>query len=65
MPRPGKKAKLRTDKRATSRSAASRVRTGDELIKAMQQARKLGLKLKAARVPALVRPPIDFSSDER
>src|SRR6266446_5008944 len=31
-------------------------RTGEELIKAMQQARRLGLKLKPARVPTLLRP---------
>ena len=40
-------------------------RTGEELIQAMQQARKLGLKLRPARVPALVRPPIDFSERPR
>ena len=40
-------------------------RTGEELIKAMQQARVLGLKLKPARVHALVRPPLDFSDDGR
>jgi prevent-host-death family protein len=45
--------------------ATGETRTGEELIKAMQQARKLGLKLKPARVPALLRPPIDFSDDGR
>jgi prevent-host-death family protein len=34
---------------ATARCCGTR--TGEELIKAMQQARKLGLKLKPARVP--------------
>jgi prevent-host-death family protein len=50
---------------ATTRPAAGGARTGAELIKAMQQARKLGLKLQPARVPALVRPPIDFSDEGR
>src|SRR5258708_6858037 len=45
--------------------AANKTRTGQELIDAMQQARKLGLKLRPARVPALLRPPIDFSDDGR
>jgi prevent-host-death family protein len=40
-------------------------RTGEELIRAMQQARKLGLKLKPVRAPAVLRPPIDFSDDGR
>ncbi len=44
---------------------AASTRTGEELIKAMQQARKLGLKLRPARVPALRRPPLDFSDDGR
>jgi prevent-host-death family protein len=44
---------------------AAGTRTGEELIKAMQQARKLGLKLRPARVPALLRPPLDFSDDGR
>jgi hypothetical protein len=39
--------------------------TGEELIKAMQRARKLGLKLRPARVPALVRPPLDVSDESR
>lgn len=44
---------------------AAATRTGEELIEAMQQARKFGLKLKPARVPALLRPPLDFSDDGR
>jgi prevent-host-death family protein len=44
---------------------AAGTRTGEELIKAMQQARKLGLKRRPARVPALLRPPLDFSDDGR
>lgn len=50
---------------AKVKPAASGTRTGEELINAMQQARKLGLKLKPARVPALLRSPIDFSDDGR
>jgi prevent-host-death family protein len=50
---------------AMTQPAARGTHTGEELIKAMQQARKLGLKLKPARVPALVRPPIGFSDDGR
>ena len=50
---------------AKTRPAAGDTRTGEEFIKAMQQARKLGLRLKPARVPARVRPPIDFSDDGR
>ena len=50
---------------AMTQPSASDARTGEELIKAMQQARKLGLKLKPARVPALVRPPIYFSDNGR
>jgi prevent-host-death family protein len=46
-------------------SPAAGTRTGEELIKAMQHARVLGLKLKPARVHALVRPPLDFSDDGR
>ena len=48
-----------------AKAEANETRTGQELIDAMQQARKLGLKLRPARVPALLRPPIDFSDDGR
>lgn len=50
---------------ATMRPAARDARTGEELIAAMQRARKLGLKLRPARVPALVRPPMDFQDEDQ
>jgi prevent-host-death family protein len=49
---------------AAGRPSTGDARTGEELVKAMQQARKLGLKLKPTRVPALVRS-IDLSDDGR
>ncbi|MCC6775330.1 MAG: type II toxin-antitoxin system Phd/YefM family antitoxin [Hyphomicrobiales bacterium] len=45
--------------------ATAGARTGEELIQAMQQARKLGLRLRPARAPATARPPFDFSDDGR
>jgi hypothetical protein len=57
-------AKRKIRKQVRSQPAATDTRTGEELIKVMQQGRKLGLKLKPARVPAILRPPIDFSDDE-
>ena len=53
------------EKYAKSQAPAQDKRTGAELIKAMQQARKLGLKLKPARFYLSARPPIDFSDGER
>src|SRR6266852_4834540 len=50
---------------AKTRPADVDTRTGEELIKTMQVARKLGLKLEPARTSARVRPPIDFSEDGR
>jgi prevent-host-death family protein len=50
---------------AKTSPTAPDTRTGADLIKAMQKARKLGLKLKPARIYARVRPPIDFSDIEQ
>ncbi len=43
----------------------SDTRTGEELIKAMQQARRLGLRLRPIRVPAIARRPIDLPENEK
>ena len=40
-------------------------RTGAELVAAMQEGRKLGLKLKPIRVYPTFRPPVDLTDDER
>jgi prevent-host-death family protein len=40
-------------------------RTGADLVAAMQEARKLGLRLKPLRVFLPVRAPVTFSDDER
>jgi prevent-host-death family protein len=40
-------------------------RTGYELVLAMQEARKLGLKLKPLRVFPKYRPPVNFSGSRR
>jgi prevent-host-death family protein len=40
-------------------------RTGADLVAAMQQARKLGLRLKPRRFVSPVRPPVAFPDDER
>jgi prevent-host-death family protein len=45
--------------------STSDTRTGEELIKAMQQARKLGLRLRPIRVPAMARRPIDLPESEK
>ncbi len=39
--------------------------TGADFIAAMQQAGKLGLKLKPLRVYPIYRPPVSFTDDER
>ena len=43
---------------------AAGVRTGAELVAAMQQARKLGLKLKPLRTYPPMRPPVTFTDGE-
>jgi prevent-host-death family protein len=40
-------------------------RTGADLIAAMQEGRRLGLRLKPFRYYATARPPVDFSDDEK
>jgi prevent-host-death family protein len=40
-------------------------RTGADLIEAMQEGRRLGLRLKPFRYHPPIRPPIDFSDDEK
>jgi len=48
-----------------SKERSDALRTGAELIDAMQQARKLGLKLKPLRFYPPIRPAAVFADDER
>jgi hypothetical protein len=58
-------AKRKAHTQGQSRNRRSETRTGEALIRAMRQAGKLGLRLRPARVPALLKPPADFSDDRR
>jgi prevent-host-death family protein len=49
---------------ATGQPAGAGVRTGAELVAAMQQARRLGLKLKPLRTRPRMRPPVTFTDSE-
>jgi prevent-host-death family protein len=50
---------------AKPRPADEDKRTGADLIAAMQEGRRLGLRLKPFRYYPKVRPPIDFSDNEK
>ena len=47
------------------RPARHGVRTGTDLVAAMQQAGKIGLKLKPLRVYPPIRPSMSFADDDR
>ena len=53
------------DQYAKSDLAAAERRTGYDLVVAMQEARKLGLKIKPLRVFPKYRPAVSFSDSER